>query len=40
LLDGIGHHHVMMWGLIACIGVAQAVAFTVFIRRLNRRGVR
>lgn len=40
LLDGIGHHHVVMWGLIACIGVAQAAAFTVFIRRLNRRGVR
>lgn len=34
LLEGAGPHHVVMWSVIASIGAAEAIAFTVFIRRL------
>jgi MFS family permease len=37
LLEGIGGHHVAVWGVIASFGVACALAFTVFNRRLARR---
>jgi MFS family permease len=35
LLEGTGHHHLVMWSVIASIGVAEAIAFTVFIRRVK-----
>jgi predicted MFS family arabinose efflux permease len=34
LFDAIGHHHVTMWSLIACIGIAQAVCFAAFVRKV------
>lgn len=37
LLDGIGDHDAAMWAAIAAIGAAQAVALTVFVRRLGTR---
>jgi MFS family permease len=40
LLDGIGEHHVAMWLVIGAIGVVQATAFALFIRRLDRRSPR
>jgi MFS family permease len=38
LLDGLGHHNTLMWLAIAGLGVAQAIALAVFIRRLPGRG--
>ncbi|HEY5951102.1 MAG TPA: MFS transporter [Kofleriaceae bacterium] len=34
LLDAIGHHHVAMWSVIACIGIAQSVCFAAFVRKV------
>ncbi len=34
LFDVIGHHHAAMWAVIASIGIAQAVCFTVFVRKV------
>lgn len=33
LLDTIGSHHAVMWGLIACFGLGQAACFRAFVRR-------
>jgi MFS family permease len=33
LIDTIGNHHAMMWSLIACFGIGQAICFAVFVRR-------
>ena len=33
LLDTVGDNHLLMWGLIACIGVGQAICFAMFVRR-------
>jgi predicted MFS family arabinose efflux permease len=38
LLDATGHHHVTMWALIGCIGIAQAICFVAFTRRVTPRG--
>lgn len=37
LLDATGHHHVTMWALIACIGIAQALYFVAFTKRVMPR---
>ena len=37
LLDTVGHHHAVMWSLVACFGLGQAVCFSLFVRR--RAGV-
>jgi len=37
LLDGTGHNHVAMWALIGCIGIAQAICFVTFTRRVTSR---
>jgi MFS family permease len=37
LLDLLGHHHLTMWGLIGCIGIAQAICFVAFTRRVSSR---
>lgn len=34
LFDAIGHHHATMWALIASIGIAQAVCFAAFVRKV------
>ena len=34
LLDVIGQHHMAMWAVIACIGIAQAVCFAAFVRKV------
>jgi MFS family permease len=34
LFDAIGHHHATMWASIAGIGIAQAVCFAVFVRKV------
>jgi MFS family permease len=34
LFDAIGQHHATMWALIACIGIAQAVCFAAFVRKV------
>lgn len=38
LLDHTGHHHVVMWSVIASIGVLEAVAFTIFNARARFAG--
>ena len=35
LLDALGHHHLTMWALIATIGIAQALCFVAFTRRVS-----
>ncbi len=37
LLDTIGNHHALMWSVVACFGLGQAVCFALFVRR--RAGV-
>lgn len=37
LLDATGHHHLTMWALIACIGIAQALYFVAFTKRVMPR---
>ncbi len=37
LLDILGDHHVTMWALIGCIGIAQAMCFVAFTRRVSSR---
>jgi MFS family permease len=34
LFDAIGQHHATMWALIASIGIAQAVCFAAFARKV------
>jgi MFS family permease len=34
LFDVIGEHHLTMWSAIACIGIAQAVCFAAFVRKV------
>jgi predicted MFS family arabinose efflux permease len=34
LFDAIGHHHATMWSLIASIGIAQALCFAAFVRKV------
>ena len=34
LFDAIGQHHASMWALIATIGIAQAVCFAAFVRKV------
>jgi hypothetical protein len=33
LVDAAGSHHMVVWGAIASIGVAQAACFAAFVRR-------
>ncbi|MBX3157447.1 MAG: MFS transporter [Deltaproteobacteria bacterium] len=33
LLDTVGQHHLLLWGAIAAVGVAQAACFAAFARR-------
>jgi MFS family permease len=34
LFDAIGHHHAAMWAVIASIGLAQALCFAAFVRKV------
>lgn len=34
LFDAVGQHHVAMWAVIGCIGIAQAVCFAAFVRKV------
>jgi MFS family permease len=34
LFDALGQHHATMWALIATIGIAQAVCFAAFVRKV------